>query len=97
MSITGVVLYNVNYFHACSDVTWRHGRRISWQEPRARADLETNPPSLLKPLLVHQLEPVDVDQPLVGDLQVRDHRQGQERHLQERLVQGRAHGHDGIA
>ena len=36
-------------------------------------------------LTLDQLEPVDVDEPAVGDLQMRDHRQRQERDLQERL------------
>ena len=36
------------------------------------------------PPLPHQLEAVHVHQPAVGDLQVRDHGQGQERELEER-------------
>src|SRR5260370_299086 len=36
--------------------------------------------------------PMAVDTPLVGDAQMRDHRQSEEGHLQEGLVQGRAHG-----
>ncbi len=36
-------------------------------------------------LIAHELEPVDVDQAHVGDLEVRDHRERQERDLQERL------------
>ena len=39
-----------------------------------------------------QLEPVDVDEPAVGDLEVRDHRQGQEGELEEGLAQATAHG-----
>ena len=38
-------------------------------------------------LIAHELESIDVDQPAVRDLQMRDHRQGQERHLEERLRQ----------
>src|ERR1700690_655879 len=37
--------------------------------------------------LVDQCKTVDVEQSEVGDLQVRDHRQRQERHLEERLRQ----------
>ena len=36
-------------------------------------------------LVPHELEPVDIDQAHVGDLEMRDHRQRQERDLQERL------------
>jgi hypothetical protein len=36
-------------------------------------------------LIPNELEAVDIDQSLVGDLQVRNHRQGQERDLQERF------------
>jgi hypothetical protein len=41
-----------------------------------------------------QLEPVHVDEPAVGELQVRDHREGQERQLEERLLERAPHGPD---
>ena len=44
------------------------------------------------PLLRDKGEAIDIDETAIGDLEMRDHRQGQESNLQERLGEGRAEG-----
>ena len=72
-----------------ADVKWLIG---GWADHcLARAGVGLRPGAAPLPALVaHELEAVDVDQPLVGDLQMRDDRQRQERDLQEWLLQHHA-------
>ena len=63
-----------------------HPRRVLVQRAEARHER-----LLLGQLQPHQLERVDVHQPLVGELQRRDHRQREERERHERRVDLHAH------
>ena len=53
--------------------------------------------SAFVPRLVDEIERVDVEQPAIGHLQMRDDRQGKERDLQERFGQHAAERLGGVA